>query len=283
MSIYLSFPATNGAQVSAITGGMIGYHSAVLSFATYPSAGTATIEYRIIGSNAWLPIVANVSVTAELPLEFEGAVNAIRITFSGLVGGTAPKMWISSQQTATPPFDLMTDGGIGPSRRLRVDLGQTGFFAGKFFRSYLSALILKAGPSFQFRFTSPIDFILWSQVMQLSQGALELRIYTGATATGTWTAAPVIGVNRMVARPIPYYSPQCTVETGGNFTGGTEVELLQIRAAGGNSTSSTVGGTVQERGLPAGAYFGRFQTLTGGLTVNDDAQLLYSLLWEECP
>lgn len=34
------------------------------------------------------------------------------------------------------PLDLMTDGGDGQNRRLRVDDGQTGFFAGREFRMY---------------------------------------------------------------------------------------------------------------------------------------------------
>lgn len=32
--------------------------------------------------------------------------------------------------------DLMTDGGYGESRRVRVDVGQTGFFAGREFRTF---------------------------------------------------------------------------------------------------------------------------------------------------
>lgn len=283
MSVTLSFPAANGAQVAAISGGAVGYHSAVLSFATYPSAGTATIEYRLIGSTAWQSIVSNVSVTAEVNLEFEGAINAIRVTFAGLVGGTSPQMWISTQQTATPPFDLMTDGGTGPNRRLRVDPGQTGFFAGKFFRNYFEALIPTAGPAVQLRFTSPIDFILWSQVLELTQGAVELRVYSGGTSTGTWTDVTPIGVNRMAQRPQPYYVAQCRLATGGNFTGGTEVDVMKVRTSAQNATASNIQYSSSERGLPSGEYFIRIQTLTGGLQVNDAAQLIYSIVWEERP
>lgn len=180
------------------------------------------------------------------------------------------------------PSDLLTSLNVG-ERRLRVDVGQTGFFAGKFFRSYINAVIPTAGPMLQFRFTSPIDFILWSQIMELTQGALELKVYSGSTPSGTWTDRPIIGVNRMASRPQPYYEAQCTFATGGNFTGGTEVDLLQIRTAAANNTASNVGGSVQERGLPAGEYYGRFQTLTGGVTVNDAAQINYALSWEERP
>lgn len=180
------------------------------------------------------------------------------------------------------PKVLLTDKA-GVSQRLRVDPGQTGFFAGRMFRTYTEQVIPVAGPSVQFRFTSPVDFILWSQVLTLTQGAVRLTIVTGATPSGVWTSLPVIGVNRMAERPQPYYTSVCTVDTGGNFSGGTEVDRMIVRASSnvGNQGSQNVGGEVSERGLPAGVYFGRIETLTGGVAPVDAAQLLYSLSWEE--
>ena len=126
-------------------------------------------------------------------------------------------------------------------------------------------------------------FILWSQVLLLTQGATELRVYTGATGTGTWTDLSPVGVNRMASRPQPYYAAQARLATGGNFTGGTEVDLIKIRTSAQNATASNIDESASERGLPAGTYFLRLQTLTGGVVVNDAAQLIYSLLWEERP
>jgi hypothetical protein len=143
-----------------------------------------------------------------------------------------------------------------------------------------------AGPAVSFRFTSPIDFILWSQVLTLTQGALRFEVFTGAvTPSGTWTFLPIIGVNRMAERPAPNYAPQVTIESGGAFTGGTPVDLMLIRSSvnQGNSSSQNAGGETSERGLPAGVYYGRFSTLTGGVTVTDAAQMIYSLQWEERP
>lgn len=183
---------------------------------------------------------------------------------------------------------LITGGGIGGvSPRIRVDPGQTGFFAGKMFRAFFNGIIPKAGPAVQFRFTSPIDFVLWTQELELTQGSLQLEVYTGATPSGTWTPLTPIGVNRMAQRPTPYYAAQVTIDTSvggtGNFTGGTRVDLLQVRTSSTNGTASNVGNQFSERGLPAGVYYGRLQTLAGGLTVNDDAQYKYSLAWEERP
>lgn len=191
------------------------------------------------------------------------------------------RVW--SAHFSQPVPDLLTDGGYGASRRLRVDVGQTGFFAGRMFRDFMRGVIPVAGPSVQFRFVAPIDFILFTQALELTQGALQLEIYTGATPSGAWTAQTPIGVNRMAERPQPYYAAQCKVETGGNFSGGTLVDSMYVRTSAQNSTASNVGGSSSERGLPAGTYYGRLSTLTGGLTVNDAAQYIYQLIWEERP
>jgi hypothetical protein len=180
----------------------------------------------------------------------------------------------------THPANLVT-GTTKP--RLRVDPGQTGFFEGRMFRSFFNGVIPVAGPTVQFRFTSPINFILWAQTLELTQGALQLEVYTGATSSGSWTAVPVIGLNRMTEVPLPTYASQITIETGGNFTGGTRVDLMQVRTAAQNNTASNVGQEFSERGLPAAVFHGRLSTLAGGLTVNDAAQYIYRLQWEERP
>lgn len=286
MSRQFPLSATDGSQIIPIPGGESGYHRLFIAFSSAPVSGFVSIEKRPLGSPYWIPITGgeNVSIVAgEVSIFTDGAIGAVRVSFIALDGGTNPVLWLTTEATAWPPLPLITDNGVGPSARLRVDPGQTGFFAGRFFRSYIESLIPVSGPSVQFRFTSPVDFILWSQVLELTQGALELRVYTGATSSGTWTQRPVIGVNRMAERPQPYYTPLVTLETGGNFTGGTEVDLIKVRTSSANNSAQNVGAQASERGLPAGTYHGRFTTLAGGVTVNDAAQMVYSLLWEERP
>lgn len=273
-------------QIFQIPGGASGSLNVYLQFVTPPASGFAAIERRRPGSDTWESLHGSTVITLSanpVRLQTDGGVAAIRLTLVGLSGGVSPVLAVVGNDTAAPPSDILTDGGFGQNRRLRVDPGQTGFFAGKFFRSYIESVIPVAGPSAQFRFTSPTDFILWSQALELTQGAIELRVYTGATSSGTWTVRPVIGVNRMAERPQPPYVAQSTLEFGGNFTGGTEVDLLKVRAASANNGAQNVGAEASERGLPAGVYHGRFSTLTGGVAVNDAAQLLYSILWEERP
>ncbi|MBU0792098.1 MAG: hypothetical protein KKC55_16750 [Gammaproteobacteria bacterium] len=182
-----------------------------------------------------------------------------------------------------PSRDLMTDNGFGESRRLRVDVGDTDFFAGRKFRDYIPLAVPVAGPSIKFRFSSPINFILWAQDLDLTQGALDLRVYTGSTTSGTWVDRVPIGINRMTDRPQPYYEPQCRLALGGGFTGGTEVDMMLLRASAANNSASNVGDKFSERGLPPGIYYGELKTLTGGVAVSDAAQGKYNLEWAERP
>lgn len=175
--------------------------------------------------------------------------------------------------------DELVSGTARP--RIRVDPGQTGFFEGRIFRAYKEAVVPVAGPSVSIRFTSPSDFILWSQSLELTQGALRFEVFTGATPSGVWTDIPVIGVNRMAGVPQPPYASQVSIQTGGEFTGGNAVDLLLVRTSSQNASAQNAGGSFTERGLPAGSYYLRFSTLTGGLNVNDAAQMIYSIVWEE--
>lgn len=170
--------------------------------------------------------------------------------------------------------------------RLRVDPGQIGFWKGWQFRTYKELSIPVADPAVCLRFTSAVNFILRGQNLILTQGALRAEVFTGAvTPSGAWSALPVIGVNRMIPGQglVTPYTSQMTVETGGQFTGGTAVDLLMVRTSAQNASAQNVGVDSSERGLPPGTYYIRIGTITGGLQVNDPAQGIYSVQWEERP
>lgn len=186
-----------------------------------------------------------------------------------------------AEVVALPPR-YMTGTPGSAEQRLQVDEGQTGFFERRMFRAYAELNIPTAGPAVSFRFTSPINFILWEQTLNLDQGAARAEIFIGATPSGVWTPITAIGQNRMTE--FPEYTSQVTVETGGSFTGGTAVDLIRVRTAAINNQATNVGQTsASERGLPAGTYFIRIGPLTGGLPVNDAAQGVYLIRWEERP
>ena len=151
------------------------------------------------------------------------------------------------------PSDLLTTGKLG-TRRMKVDIAQTGFFEGREFRMSFE-FDIASGASTVLRFTATTDFILWEQRIEVDEGFL---IYTPtinpATATGFTTPIPQYGKNRMSVAPV--VANTVTVTTGGAITGGTVVETIRIKVANASGQQQTVGDAVSsERGLPAGDYY----------------------------
>ncbi len=183
----------------------------------------------------------------------------------------------SERVEAYPPKILMTDND-GENARLRVDVGQTGFFLGREFRSFYEFSI-PPGQSVLFKFTSPNDFILFSQSLSVDSGGIRYTAEAGGTPGGTFTALPVIGKNRMSSRPQPFYVAQSTFGVGGTITGGTLVDVARLITASATAQQVTVGGQSSDgRGLPAGSYFIRLANIGNG-TANG----VYALFWEERP
>lgn len=164
-----------------------------------------------------------------------------------------------------------------------VSIWDAPFEEGRKLRSYLSRVIPVAGPAVSARYVAAVDFTLDVQQIFLTQGALQLQVFIGATTGGAWTPLTPIGLNRSTFAPQPLYNAQNALQYGGSFTGGTKVELLQVRAASQNASATTVKGGTTQRRLPPGTYHMLFQTLPGGLSPNDAAQMIYNLEWTEHP
>ena len=117
---------------------------------------------------------------------------------------------------------------------------------------------------------------MFDQSLSISGGSVRLSVWTGATPVGVWTSIPVIGKNRMTSIPQPPYVTNVTFETGGTFTGGTEVEAIRLVAATATAQQSTVGANAgDERGLPATTFYIRVEA------TNSTPVVIYSLYWEE--
>jgi len=182
----------------------------------------------------------------------------------------------SHYSTADLPKDFYTST-LENYRRIRVDTAQTSFFQGRQFRSYYD-FNLSSGEVRYFRFTSLTDFVLFDQTISVSSGSIRLSVWTDSTAAGTWTSVPVIGKNRMSSIPQPPYTTGVTFQTGGTFTGGTEVEVIRLVSATATAQQSTVGASAgDERGLPASTFYIKIEA------TNSTPTVLYSLFWEERP
>lgn len=184
------------------------------------------------------------------------------------------------------PDDLLTDNN-GQARRIRVDQGSTGFFAGREFRTFYE-YSLAANASMYFKVSCPVDFIVDGLGIQVDVGEVALEAWAAPTAvTATFAETlPNFGANRMNARPKDsggnYYAPQLTIkrETGaGTFTGGTKLDVISSKTTGNSNQASTQDAAVAgERGLPSGDVYLKLTNRT-----NATASGVMRARWEERP
>lgn len=185
---------------------------------------------------------------------------------------------------AEPPGKLLA-GTTNP--RLRVDVGQTGFFERRMWAlnyEFASANPIAVTP-IVFRFILPTNFIIHAHGLTVDQGGVTLRTYTGAQGTpgGTFgTPQSLLSENSM--SEISPYAFQAQVASGGTFTpnaGQVPLTSLRVRTAGATAQQSSVGGeAVSEKGRAAGTYYAVLQRMTG---VPGDCTGVYSIVIEERP
>lgn len=173
-----------------------------------------------------------------------------------------------------PESGLITDNG-GPSRRVRVDLGQTSFFAGREFRTF-KEFSLTAGTSYVVKVVAAVDTIIFDLSVTLITGEIKLYTITGGTEGGSYSEAlPIIDRNSMVQRPTPYYTSQNVLTAGGTQTGGTILDLLWAKTSGNSEKASNIGVEISdERGISPGTYYFK-------LTAVSDSTGVLSSRWEE--
>lgn len=83
-------------QVVPLVGAPGPFHNIALAFDTAPSAGTVLIEYRNLADPVWRPLshANGVTITSGyFQVRLDGSVAALRVTFSGLVGGAGARIW----------------------------------------------------------------------------------------------------------------------------------------------------------------------------------------------
>lgn len=179
--------------------------------------------------------------------------------------------------TSTLKGRLLTDyQGVGPNPRLRVDVAQTSFFAGREFRTYYE-LDMTGGETRIIKVVAGLDIILNDLMVNLVSG--EVKIYTllsDGTEGGTFgTDLPIIPTNTMSSAPD--YSSQVSASTGGTYTGGTEIDLIWIKTSSNeNKSFNNLAHVGTERGVAAATYYYKIEA-TGTTTG------VFSARWEERP
>ena len=177
---------------------------------------------------------------------------------------------------AYPPKVLMTDGD-GPHARMRVDVGQTGFFAGREFRTFYEFSIA-SGATRVIKVVAPINTIVQTFGVELDLAELRVELRGGGTEGGTFsTALPVIPANAMTTTS--GYAAQVTMQTGGTHTGGTVYDLLKLYSgANENKAVATTATEDLPQGFPAGTYYITLQNTDGATATG-----IFRARWEERP
>lgn len=179
---------------------------------------------------------------------------------------------------AHPPLKLMTDDN-GDYARLRVDVGQTGFFAGREFRTLLE-FDIGNNEEIVIKVTSACDVILTMFGALLVQSDLRVELIEGGTEGGTFNnALPILKTNNMSTASD--YASQVTMAYGGTHTGGTVVDVLLLNAGVDQGNRRAVDTSAAEEypiGFPAGTYYLKLEN-----TNSADALGIFRARWEERP
>ena len=170
---------------------------------------------------------------------------------------------------AHPPLKLMTDEN-GEYARLRVDVGETQFWAGKQFRTFQKLTIL-SGATVAIRAVVGVNIVLYETTFHTEDSSIEVQLKAGGTAAGPWTSMPVIRKNTMTTAPI--IASQVTMDYDGGHTGGTLIDLVRVTA---NNKGSNFSAGDSERGVGPGTYY---YVITN--TGNQTAIVVFSGYWEE--
>lgn len=143
---------------------------------------------------------------------------------------------------AQPPLALIT-GTTKP--RLRVDVGQTGFFEKREFETFREFAAATTG-TYVLRVVSPINFILQDLAVELEAGSARLATFSGGTPTGVFSETlPYVAANTMTETPAAY-TPQLAltaIPSGGSLAGGSAIRVTRIKAADNSNFASSVGST----------------------------------------
>lgn len=177
---------------------------------------------------------------------------------------------------AYPPKVLMTDSD-GAYARMRVDVGQTGFFAGREFRS-LIALNIASGATQTIKILSPINFILYGFSVELILSQLKVELIEAATPSGTWTSLPApLATNTMTSAS--GYVGQVTLSTGGTITGGLIYDAVDV-ITGSNINKAIVQQADEDvpLGFHPNTYYIKMQNTDGAAALG-----YLKLRWEERP
>lgn len=249
-----------------------------------PASGDVSIQITSDNGLTWLTIDGGNFHAAKppgYPAFYTGNATGMRVVFTGVTGSATGWVLILHQNNTTQRDrdDLFTSTNRG-TRRIRVDVAQTGFFEGREFRTF-KEFVIPADSSLIVRVIVPYDVILMEQGLDLDSGKLRIRNYAGGTATGNFNEAlPIIGKNNMASRPTPYKTTQVQFHTGAAVTyqnNGFLFDTRRVVAASATAQQRTVSaGVGDERGVAAATYYINYENFD-----NNPATGTLWFIWED--
>jgi len=202
---------------------------------------------------------------------FAGLAIRCKIVLDGIVGADnfAAIIWRGNVNQSLP-----VTSSVNGNERLKVDVGQTGFWDGREFRTGIDKTT-----AYTLKVVAPIDFILELQTLFSHDGTATFNAYNSEqiSAEATPFNDPILVLPNNGMSTTPLYTRQTLITGGGSITlNGPQVprEYIKVVTATATAQQSTVGGnSIKERGLPADTYYLVF---TG-------ANYSYRLIFEERP
>jgi hypothetical protein len=179
----------------------------------------------------------------------------------------------AERMIAQPPALLLSGR---TKQRIRVDVGEPGFFEGRQFRIFREFAIT-TGTTLTLKFVVPVDILLLLQGLELDSGSIRITNTVGGTPSGSFSETPaVIPKNTMSERPLPLYAPQVVVTAGGSVSGFTTLDIHRVVSTA-TGVQTTVGNIVGDyRGIGANTYHVLYENFGTGTATGT---LFFS--WEE--
>lgn len=177
---------------------------------------------------------------------------------------------------AQPPAFLLTGT---TKQRIRVDVGEAGFFEGRQARCF-KEFSIAAGATYTIKFVVPINIILMTQGVELDAGSIRITNTVGGTPAGTFSETlPIVPKNTMTERPTPLYAPVVVATAGGSVSGFTTLDIHRVVAATATAQQVTVGNQVGDnRGIGANTFHVLYENFGAGTATGT-----LFFIWEERP
>lgn len=268
----------NSDQDTDIIGDPSGFNIVRLAFDQAPSAGTVVIKYRQPWTNTFTTLAhANgQSITSGfLQVRIDDPVAVIRVTFTGLVGGVAPRLWVEQRELP----DGLFSGNAAITTQSYVEANVKNGLQFYARAVYDLASPIPVGQTRKLYFKTGAKHII-VKLREMNYVAEELLLRIFANPTGV-TGGVILEIHNYnsdlpVATSILDAKKDVTTLTDGvEIDGGNAERFFGPSSPGQRVQSATPSGV--ERHLPENSEFLVSITNTGTY----DARVQYFLTWFE--